>query len=179
MAASSRDHLEPKQLNNQESFQPFQHVPHSRSLSLHTRFDGPTGDETPLTTKRSLLHRARRSVLSFSSPSPQAFDSPASNAPKRPSQDVSHRPDVKRTMPSSLAYSGASATRTLNENARLYNGSLSGSRPGFEDLSSMDEGRPKNEDVFLNIARTDYGRRDSMGRSDFRRVSEKSTILKV
>ncbi|KAJ5130352.1 uncharacterized protein N7515_006391 [Penicillium bovifimosum] len=168
MAASSRDHSEPNQLS-QEPFQPFQHFPHSRSLSLHTRFDGPTGDETPLTTKRSLLHRARRSVLSFSSPSPQAFDLPASNAPKRPIQDDSHRPDVKRTMPSSLAYSGASATRTLNENARSHNGSLSGSRVGFEDLSSMDEGRPKNEDVFLNIARTDYGRRDSIGRSDFRR----------
>ncbi|KAJ5550885.1 hypothetical protein N7461_005583 [Penicillium sp. DV-2018c] len=169
MPASSRDHLEPSQLNNQEPFQPFQHFPHSRSLSLHARFDGPTGDETPLTTKRSLLHRARRSILSFSSPSPQAFDSPASNAPKRPIQDESHRPDVKRTMPSSLAYSGASATRTLNENAHSYNASLRGSRPGFEDLSSGDEGRPKNEDVFLNIARTDYGRRDSMGRSDFRR----------
>ncbi|KAJ5384938.1 hypothetical protein N7517_002849 [Penicillium concentricum] len=157
MAAGSRDHFQPK-VN--QHFQPF---PHSRSLSLHTRFDGPT-DETPnLTTKRSLLHRARRSVLSFSSPSPQASES--SYASKRPRQDELYqdRPDVKRTMPSSLAYSGA--TRTLNENARL-NG-LNGTR--IEDKSSMDEGRPKNEDVFLNIARADSGRRDSIGRSDFRR----------
>lgn len=35
----------------------------------------------------------------------------------------------------------------------------------------LDEGRPKNEDIFLNIARTDSARRDSLGRSEFRRVS--------
>ncbi|CAG8888604.1 unnamed protein product [Penicillium egyptiacum] len=173
MAAGSRDHLQPNQVNqhrdydHDQHFHHFRHFPHSRSLSLHTRFDGPT-DETPsLTTKRSLLHRARRSVLSFSSPSPRASESP--HASKRPGQDELHqdRPDVKRTMPSSLAYSGA--TRTLNENARSPNGSLNGTHRGIEDKSSMDEGRPKNEDVFLNIARADSGRRDSIGRSDFRR----------
>ncbi|CAG7992582.1 unnamed protein product [Penicillium olsonii] len=68
-------------------------------------------------------------------------------------------PDVK-TMPSSLAYS-----RSLNENAR----SLNLSRLGTDDKSPMDDSRPKNEDVFLNIARADSGRRDSIGRSDFRR----------
>ncbi|KAJ5834649.1 hypothetical protein N7447_000675 [Penicillium robsamsonii] len=160
MAAGSRDHSQPDQVN--QHFQPF---PHSRSLSLHTRFDGPTNETPNLTTKRSLLHRARRSVLSFSSPSPQASES--SYASKRPRQDELYqdRPDVKRTMPSSLAYSGA--TRTLNENAHL-NG-LNGTR--IEDKSSINESRPKNEDVFLNIARADSGRRDSIGRSDFRRCS--------
>ncbi|KAK4863575.1 hypothetical protein LT330_002353 [Penicillium expansum] len=173
MAAGSRDHLQPNQVNQRrdydrdQHFQQSRHFPHSRSLSLHTRFDGPT-DETPnLTTKRSLLHRARRSVLSFSSPSPQASESP--HASKRPRQDEIYqdRPDVKRTMPSSLAYSGA--TRTLNDNVRSINGSLNGTPRGIEDKSSMDESRPKNEDVFLNIARADSGRRDSIGRSDFRR----------
>ncbi|KAJ5163209.1 uncharacterized protein N7500_005039 [Penicillium coprophilum] len=160
MAAGSRDHFQPNQVNQQQ----FQHFPHSRSLSLHTRFDSPTDETANLTTKRSLLHRARRSVLSFSSPSPQASESPY--ASKRPRQDELHqdRPDVKRTMPSSLAYSGA--TRTLNDNARSVNG-LNGTRT--EDKSAMDESRPKNEDVFLNIARADSGRRDSIGRSDFRR----------
>lgn len=179
MAAGSRDHLQPNQVNqhhdhdHDQHFQHFQHFPHSRSLSLHTRFGGPT-DETPnLTTKRSLLHRARRSVLSFSSPSPQASESP--HASKRPRQDELYqdRPDVKRTMPSSLAYSGA--TRTLNDNARSLNSSLNGTHRGIEDKSSMDEGRPKNEDVFLNIARADSSHRDSLGRSDFRRVSENNT----
>ncbi|CAG8054141.1 unnamed protein product [Penicillium salamii] len=64
-------------------------------------------------------------------------------------------------MPSSLAYSG---TRSFNENAR----SLNLTRMGTDD-KSMDDSRPKNEDVFLNIARADSGRRDSIGRSDFRR----------
>ncbi|KAJ5960028.1 uncharacterized protein N7479_007178 [Penicillium vulpinum] len=187
MAAGSRDHFQPNQVNQHhdydpEHFQQFRHFPHSRSLSLHTRFEGPT-DETPnLTTKRSLLHRARRSVLSFRAPSPQASESPY--ASKRPRQDELYqdRPDVKRTMPSSLAYSGA--TRTLNENARSLNGSLNnslnGTHRGVEDKSSMDEGRPKNEDVFLNIARTDSGRRDSVGRSDFRRsrIGYSSQILR-
>ncbi|KAJ5492616.1 hypothetical protein N7539_001362 [Penicillium diatomitis] len=36
---------------------------------------------------------------------------------------------------------------------------------------NMDDGRVKNEDVFLNIARSDSSRRDSLGRADFRRVS--------
>ncbi|KAJ6138039.1 hypothetical protein N7471_004525 [Penicillium samsonianum] len=171
MAAGSRDHLQPNQVNQHhdydQHFQQFRHFPHSRSLSLRTRFDGPTDETANLTTKRSLLHRARRSVLSFSSPSPQASESP--HASKRPRQDELHqdRPDVKRTMPSSLAYSGA--TRTLNENGRSLNGTLNGTHRGIEDKPSMDEGRPKNEDVFLNIARADSGRRDSVGRSDFRR----------
>lgn len=38
--------------------------------------------------------------------------------------------------------------------------------------SNMDDARPKNEDVFLNIARSDSNRRDSLGRADFRRVSD-------
>jgi hypothetical protein len=124
--------------------------PHSRSLSLHSRFGGPTNRETPDSKpKGSLLHRARRSVLSFNSPSPQA-----PHVSKRQQDDPQDRPDVKRTMPSSVAYS-----RT--ENAL---------RLGPDKSPTMDS-RPKNEDVFLNIARTDSGRRDSIGRSDFRRVS--------
>ncbi|KAJ5997001.1 hypothetical protein N7522_008661 [Penicillium canescens] len=122
--------------------------PHSRSLSLHTRFGGPTNRETPGSKpKGSLLNRARRSVLSFNSPSPQA-----PHVSKRQQDDPQDRPDVKRTMPSSVAYS-----RT--ENAL---------RLGTDKSPTMDS-RPKNEDVFLNIARTDSGRRDSIGRSDFRR----------
>jgi hypothetical protein len=71
-------------------------------------------------------------------------------------------------MPSSLAYSG----RNRNENAPSLN---TNGTPGTDNKSLMDEGRPKNEDIFLNIARDpDHrgsGHRDSIGRSDFRRVS--------
>lgn len=60
-------------------------------------------------------------------------------------------------MPSSLAYSSS-----FNENAHSLN----------NHTSPMDDGRPKNEDVFLNIARTDSARRDSLDRWDLKRVSE-------
>ncbi|KAJ5095732.1 hypothetical protein NUU61_005088 [Penicillium alfredii] len=62
-------------------------------------------------------------------------------------------------MPTSVAYS---ETRTLDGRA------LNGLRVGESRTSHM-EPRSKNEDVFLNIARTDSGRHDSVGRSDFRR----------
>lgn len=70
-------------------------------------------------------------------------------------------------MPSSVAYS---ETRTLaNDHGRSLNRSY---RVGPEQNGpDMDENRPKNEDIFLNIARTDSGRRDSLDRSEFRRVS--------
>ncbi|KAJ6106304.1 hypothetical protein N7512_009821 [Penicillium capsulatum] len=66
-------------------------------------------------------------------------------------------------MPSSVAYS---ETRAL---APDHGRALNGAHRLGESKSPMDEGRPKNEDIFLNIARTDSGRRDSLGRSDFRR----------
>jgi hypothetical protein len=68
-------------------------------------------------------------------------------------------------MPSSVAYS---ETRALpSDHAR----SLNGSYRLADRVPNMDDGRPKNDDIFLNIARSDSGRRDSLGRSDFRRVS--------
>lgn len=69
-------------------------------------------------------------------------------------------------MPSSVAYSETRALAT--DHGRALNGAH---RLGAEGKTSADEARPKNEDVFLNIARTDSNRRDSLGRSDFRRVS--------
>jgi hypothetical protein len=146
MAAGLRDqHFHPDQFHHQSN----NHHIHSRSLSLQPRFDGPTSETPGTLNKPSLLHG--RSGLSFNSPSPQ----------KRRQDEFQDRPDVKRTMPSSLAYPGS-------ENARSLNGTRT-------DKSPMDEGRPKNEDIFLNIAR-DSGRRDSIGRSDFRRVSPDKSL---
>lgn len=69
-------------------------------------------------------------------------------------------------MPSSVAYSEAQALPS--DNGRSLNGSY---RLGAARVPNMDDGHPKNDDIFLNIARSDSGRRDSLGRSDFRRVS--------
>ncbi|KAJ5684310.1 uncharacterized protein N7477_000655 [Penicillium maclennaniae] len=74
-------------------------------------------------------------------------------------------------MPSSVAYS---ETRALPDHGRSLNGSY---RLGA-DRVDMDDGRPKNDDIFLNIARSDSGRRDSLGRSDFRR-SLRSPIFDI
>lgn len=73
-------------------------------------------------------------------------------------------------MPSSVAYS---ETRTLanDNNTRALNGSYRLGRDPLETAPPRTDESRKNEDIFLNIARTDSGRRDSLGRSDFRRVS--------
>ncbi|KAJ5903088.1 hypothetical protein N7504_005471 [Penicillium tannophilum] len=65
-------------------------------------------------------------------------------------------------MPSSMAFS---ETRTL---ASGHSRSLNAA-PRLSESKGIDENRPRNDDVFLNIARTDSGRRDSLGRSDYRR----------
>lgn len=166
---------------------PLLHSPNFEPWTGPTAITGETAAPAPtlnLTIKRSrsLLHRSRRSVPSFlpslqsltASRSSSVSDLPTAtsgpNAAERPPQDTPSsalRPDVKSTMPSSVAYS---ETRTLaSDHGRALNGSY---RMGAESKTpNMDEGRLKNEDIFLNIARTDSGRRDSLGRSEFRRVS--------
>lgn len=154
-----------------------------------------------LTPKRSSFllhrsHRSRRSVPSFHIPSlhnltasasvsasssssnrnsapvvafsPKVSSGPNAGQPPKDSLPPVLRPDVKSTMPLSVAYSEA---RTLaSDHGRVLNGAY---RLGSDNNNTpeMDDSRPKNEDVFLNIARTDSGHRDSLGRSDFRRVS--------
>lgn len=166
-------------------------IPGSLSL-LHTRSTrssvdlkgrtGPTATsrETPadsLTPKRrSLVSQSRRSVPSLRSPSLQTQSPSATNRSSAPVKGASPNalkrphphpggPDAKRVMPSSVAYS---ETRSL---ASGHGRSLNSAPRLSESRAPMDEGRPKNDDIFLNIARTDSGRRDSLGRSDFRRVS--------
>lgn len=157
------------------------------STAIHR--ETATPDSCALTSNRtrSLLHRSRRSVPSFlpslqhlTAPAPSNLDSATVNAilplttvdpnvTERPTRHSSCalRPDVKSTMPSSVAYS---KTRTLaSDHGRSLDSSY---RLGQENNGpDMDEARPRNEDIFLNIARTDSGRRDSLGRSEFRRVS--------
>ncbi|KAJ5735086.1 uncharacterized protein N7483_000211 [Penicillium malachiteum] len=129
------------------------------------RLGGPTattretpGGPAPDTLTPRGLHRSRRSVPSFlpslqtqvkrhSDPSEGLLSE--SNVAERPYQDLPSalRPDVNSIMPSSVAYS---EIRTLPS-------------------GKMDEGRPRNDDIFLNIAKTDLDRRESLGRADFKR----------
>ena len=148
---------------------------------------GPTATSRETTTptpRRSLLNQSRRSVPSFlpslQSTVPERYSAPGAISPNtsepnasEPPTDTSGapRPDVKSIMPSSVAYS---ETRTLgNGNGRV----LSGAPQIGAEKKALDESRPKNDDIFLNIARTDLGRRGSLGRSDFRRVSLPGAVL--
>ncbi|KAJ5661237.1 uncharacterized protein N7484_000609 [Penicillium longicatenatum] len=150
------------------------------SASSHIRTKpSPTATtrETPAPatlTPRGLL--SRRSVPSFfpslqntaleRHPSPGAIAIPSSelNAAEPADQDLPSalRPHVNSVMPSSMAFS---ETRTLpSGHSRSLNAA-----PRLSESKGIDENRPRNDDIFLNIARTDSGRRDSLGRSDFRR----------
>lgn len=143
----------------------------SNVVSFVSSPSGPTAETLKPNHSRSLLHRSRRSVPSFlpslqhlttlpplTASFPNVAERHSSEQPCR-----TPRPDVKSTMPSSVAYS---ATRNLaSDHDRNLNGSY---RLAAENMSpEIDDGRSKNnEDIFLNIARS-----DSLGRSDFRRVS--------
>ncbi|KAL4890762.1 hypothetical protein BDV59DRAFT_76802 [Aspergillus ambiguus] len=93
------------------------------------------------------------------------------NATKRRNESLYTQhplPNVKRRMPSStVTYAHA---RTLaDERDRAVNGA---EKQGLDDgkrTPMADDARSKNEDIFLNIARSDSTRRDSFGRSELRR----------
>lgn len=151
------------------------------SASSHIRSKpSPTATtrETPAPATLTPRGLQSRSVPSFfpslqdttverhSSPGAIAILSSEPNAAEPPDQDLPStlRPHVNSVMPSSMAFS---ETRTL---ASGHSRSLNAA-PRLSESKGIDENRPRNDDVFLNIARTDSGRRDSLGRSDFRRVS--------
>ncbi|KAL4749691.1 hypothetical protein BDW72DRAFT_130663 [Aspergillus terricola var. indicus] len=78
------------------------------------------------------------------------------NAPKRRKSTLYSQqspPDVKRRMPSSTA------TFVQGRSYADENGAA----------AKIDESRSRNEDIFLNIARSDSSRRESLGRSELRR----------
>ncbi|KAL5003788.1 hypothetical protein BDV10DRAFT_3223 [Aspergillus recurvatus] len=78
------------------------------------------------------------------------------NAPKRRKSTLYSQqspPDVKRRMPSSTA-TFVQGRAYADENGAT---------------TKIDESRSRNEDIFLNIARSDSSRRESLGRSELRR----------
>ncbi|KAJ5986167.1 hypothetical protein N7451_010532, partial [Penicillium sp. IBT 35674x] len=150
------------------------------SASSHIRSKpSPTATTRETPAPATLTPRgvqSRRSVPSFfpslqdttverhSSPGAIAILPSEPNATEPPDHDLPSalRPHVNSVMPSSMAFS---ETRTL---ASGHSRSLNAA-PRLSESKGIDENRPRNDDVFLNIARTDSGRRDSLGRSDFRR----------
>ncbi|KAL2819339.1 hypothetical protein BDW59DRAFT_181663 [Aspergillus cavernicola] len=76
-------------------------------------------------------------------------------------------PDVKRIMPSSTATFNQGRSFT-DENGTAVKGAGRYSQQDEFRHSIADDSR-KNEDIFLNIARSDSDRRESLGRSELRR----------
>jgi hypothetical protein len=75
-------------------------------------------------------------------------------------------PSVKRRMPS------YTATYTQEpDRSRTVNGVDKYTPEDGGRTPMADDARSKNEDIFLNIARSDSSRRESLGRSELRRVS--------
>ncbi|PLB45688.1 hypothetical protein P170DRAFT_363959 [Aspergillus steynii IBT 23096] len=100
------------------------------------------------------------------------------NATKRRKQSFNaHQtpPNVKRRMPSSTVSYLQGRAPTEERAHRAVNGNGNGNgldKYGSEDGARTpiaDDSRLKNEDIFLNIARSDSTRRESFGRSDLRR----------
>lgn len=123
----------------------------------------------PLRTAPST--QAGRSALSPGTGSNVRGLSP--NAPKRRKSTLHSQQtpqSVKRRMPSSTA-AFSQGRSNANENGSSVKGA---ERYGLQDglrSSNADETRARNDDIFLNIARSDSGRRESLGRSELRRVS--------
>jgi hypothetical protein len=96
------------------------------------------------------------------------------NAPKRRKSTLYSQqepPGVKRRMPSSTT-TFVQGRSYIDENGPAVKGVERHSHQDGLRSSITDESRSKNEDIFLNIARSDSGRRESLGRSELRRVSE-------
>lgn len=113
----------------------------------------------------STVKRSRDSVITHPPNNPL---SPNARKRSEPSVHISQqavRPDVKATMPSTVTYV---EDRTLTGQTNRANGVDKGQEGG--DSTPTADTRFKNEDIFLNIARSDPDRRDSLGRSGFRRV---------
>jgi hypothetical protein len=161
-------------------------ISHLKTASVDRSTPAPESSHSP--RHSSLYNGHRKSVPDFHSPrldtrsaSDRPEDSPAAtatgqggssalldggstlsvlspNAPKRRKSTLYSQqspPDVKRRMPSSTA------TFVQGRSYADENGAA----------AKIDESRSRNEDIFLNIARSDSSRRESLGRSELRRVS--------
>ncbi|KAL4980352.1 hypothetical protein BDW66DRAFT_54385 [Aspergillus desertorum] len=122
---------------------------HSPQIETQSASDPPRASPAATATGQegsSALHLDAGSTISVLSP----------NAPKRRKSTLYSQqspPDVKRRMPSSTA-TFAQGRSYADENGVT---------------AKIDESRSRSEDVFLNIARSDSNRRESLGRSELRR----------
>jgi hypothetical protein len=79
--------------------------------------------------------------------------------------------DVKRRMPVSTATYVQGSPQASDRDRAIHNLDQTDQEDGARTPVAEDP-KSKNEDIFLNIARSDSKRRDSLGRSELRRVSD-------
>lgn len=95
---------------------------------------------------------------------------------RRRKQSLSHsqqssQADVKRRMPVSTATYVQGSPRANERDRAIHSTEQTDQEDGTRTPLAEDS-KSKNEDIFLNIARSDSKRRDSLGRSELRRVSD-------
>jgi hypothetical protein len=95
---------------------------------------------------------------------------------RRRNQSLSHsqqssQADVKRRMPVSTA-TYVQGSPLANERDRALHSTEQTDQEDGTTTPLAEDSKSKNEDIFLNIARSDSKRRDSLGRSELRRVSD-------
>ncbi|RMJ21561.1 hypothetical protein PHISP_07567 [Aspergillus sp. HF37] len=120
---------------------------------------------SPLSPISSAKKKSRDSTT------PDSPSSPSSpNAPKRTrSGHIAQqaRSDVKSAMPSTMTYVQGGPLASQGNHAT--NGLEEGQEDGYATPNTTDA-KSGNEDIFLNIARTDSGRRGSVGRPELQRI---------
>jgi hypothetical protein len=95
---------------------------------------------------------------------------------RRRKQSLSHsqqqsQADVKRRMPVSTATYVQGSPQASDRDRAIQSIYQTDQEDGARTPLAEDP-KSKNEDIFLNIARSDSKRRDSLGRSELRRVSD-------
>ncbi|RAL00646.1 putative LPXTG-motif cell wall anchor domain protein [Aspergillus ibericus CBS 121593] len=128
-----------------------------------------TGLESQPPSPRRALEKDSDAALPLDAHSTARVLSP--NATKRRKSSLYAQqttPDVNRIMPSSTV-TYAQGRTLADERNRAVNGLDRYSQGDGNRTPVADDFRSKNEDVFLNIARSDSGRRESLGRSELRR----------
>lgn len=147
------------------------HVQHRRSVPNFSlphvaALSRPSSSSSPLSTlNQNSLH----------SPRPREVDSPGDDAlnpnaskRRRPSAVICQDSD-KNTMPTSTLTYSPSRSSFAADKSRALNETDKQSHDPDETITSS----ASREDIFLNIARSDSDRRNSLARSEFRRVCHK------
>lgn len=140
------------------------HSPNLETQSASEFLRSPPAEPATAQERSSALSSGAGSTVRVLSPN-------AAKRRKSTSYSQQSPPDVKRRMPSSTA-TFTQGRSYANENGTPAKGIERYSQRDGLRSSIADESRSKNEDIFLNIARSDSGHRESLGRPDFRRVSE-------